>query len=157
ATDPAGNTSEFSGAPPATSGVDLIVTKTVNPVYPTPVPVGGSITYNITVRNNDSSLSATNVKVIDTMPPGIYYSSAGGGPFTCTPPPASVVTCTLTLPSLGPLSQQSFQIVGQATAPGVQTNSAHPTADQVDTNPTNDQGTADTLVSVPGTAVVFPT
>src|SRR5262249_43451436 len=67
------------------------------------------------------------------------------------------VTCTLTLPSLGPLSQQSFQIVGQATAPGVQTNSAHPTADQVDTNPTNDQGTADTLVSVPGTAVVFPT
>ena len=37
------------------------------------VPVGGTFTYNITVRNSGSA-AATNVTVVDVLPPGLQFA-----------------------------------------------------------------------------------
>ncbi len=130
--------------------VDLTVSKTAPPS----VPVGGPVTYSITVTNNGTG-TATGVKVTDVMPPGINYTGFGGG-VTCTPPPASTVVCNLPGPISFPGSF-SFSIFGQATAPGVQTNSVTTSGNEGDPTPLNNSDTADTLVTVPGGAVLYPT
>ena len=71
ATDPSGNTSEFSKCEPDITGIDLAITKTASPGVVKP---GDSLTYKITVTNNGST-PATNVTVSDSLPNSVSFVS----------------------------------------------------------------------------------
>ena len=64
ATDPSGNTSEFSKCAPDLSGFDLAITKTASPGVVKP---GDTLTYKLTVINNGSS-PVSNLTVSDSLP-----------------------------------------------------------------------------------------
>jgi uncharacterized repeat protein (TIGR01451 family) len=66
-----------------------------------PVGSAGAISYTLTV-NNSGPQPATNVTVVDTLPPGVSFVSASPA---CGAPVAGVITCSLgTLPSGGQTS-----------------------------------------------------
>ncbi|HEY7913475.1 MAG TPA: BACON domain-containing carbohydrate-binding protein, partial [Blastocatellia bacterium] len=72
ATDPQGNTSEFSACIPF-GRADLAVTKTASsPV----IEAGGDFSYEITVRNNGPD-TALNVRVTDNLPAELSFVSCG--------------------------------------------------------------------------------
>lgn len=67
---------------------DLAVTKTA---APEPVAAGGLLTYQIEVSNAGPN-DAAQVRVLDTLPPGVIYSGATIG---CVEAPAGTVTCDI--------------------------------------------------------------
>jgi hypothetical protein len=138
ATDPAGNTSEFSAA------VSLVtVTQTVSPI---PAFLGGNVTYHITVSG-----STMDAKLIDTLPPQAVLVSASNSAATLDPTTNSVV---LDLGAVNATTSPSVDItvtlttVDQVTSQttGLATNIA-----SVTTNPA--QGAATTTVSKAGATV----
>ena len=100
------------------ANTDLGITKSASPE---PVQAGGSLTYTVTVNNYGPS-TATNVKVIDTLPPGVTLVSATGTGWTCVPA-GSTVSCTL--PSLA-LGASAFTVT--VTAPTGDTTPANNTS-----------------------------
>jgi uncharacterized repeat protein (TIGR01451 family) len=78
ATDPAGNTSEFSACSLNSAATNLVVTKTASTNTLRP---GDDLIYTITATNNGPAL-ATNVTLFDTLPASVTFvsctASAGG-------------------------------------------------------------------------------
>ncbi len=78
ATDPSGNTSEFSACGTNAAALDLAVTLSA---VPNPVLPGGTLTYTITAINKGTTI-ADNVTVADSLPDSVAFvscSSNGGG------------------------------------------------------------------------------
>lgn len=102
------------------------------------------------MTNNSSTETAANVKVIDTLPTGFTYvfsSSADG--FSCLENSAGF-TCLLN--TLAPGASASPKIVATASAPaGDYTNTAVVSSGAEDSDPSNNQDTADNTVVTPTT------
>ncbi|MDD5211749.1 MAG: hypothetical protein PHV62_04995 [Sulfuricurvum sp.] len=78
------------------ANVDLNLSKTA----PSTVVPGASLAYTLTARNNTSNKDLSTVKLVDTLPLGVSYSSRTGTNWTCSASAynaavAQVVTCTL--------------------------------------------------------------
>ena len=82
ATDPSGNTSEFSACVSAQTTADVAVAITG---VPNPVTPGGNIVYTITVTNA-GPLTATNVVMLSSTPSGTVFTSATTTQGTLTTP-----------------------------------------------------------------------
>jgi uncharacterized repeat protein (TIGR01451 family) len=122
------------------SYTDLGIVKTATP---NPVKVGGTLTYTLVVTNN-SLVTATDVKVVDTLPTGFTYQTAAGENSV------TVVGNTITL-YLGTLAEQgtdTITVVGQVTAAAANTitNTAVVSSDQPDGNPANNTSSVTTTV-----------
>src|SRR5262249_35220591 len=95
ATDPSGNTSEFSRCVAVVAATsDLLITKTDSP---DPVNLGAPLTYTITVSNLGPN-AATNVVVTDPLPASVTFSSVTTDKGSCAAPPvggAGTVTCSI--------------------------------------------------------------
>ena len=131
---------------------DLALTKTVS--NPTP-NVGDTITYTITLSDNGPD-SATNVTILDVLPPGVSYvsSTPSQGTYNSTTGLWTVGTVTTATPQtllitvtvLAPMSQSSSSITqtDQPTfIPSLDTNTATiASADQFDPNTGNNSASA---------------
>ncbi len=123
---------------------DLSITKTdsADPVVDT-----GSFTYTITVMNN-GPITATGVRVVDTLPAGVTYN-ATGSTAGCTQAPVSTITC-----QIAPLASSATATVTIAVnvVPGTQgtiTNTVTVSADQNETTPSNNTATEPTTIYRP--------
>jgi uncharacterized repeat protein (TIGR01451 family) len=115
ATDPNGNTSEFSRCIQVTgvATADLSITKTD---APDPVTVGNNLTYTITVTNNSAN-TANNVNVMDTLPGGVMFVQATSSQGSCTEA-GGVVSCDLgNLPGTGGGSGGTQRVLRRGNAP----------------------------------------
>jgi uncharacterized repeat protein (TIGR01451 family) len=119
------------------SKADLSITKT----GPGLVQSGGSITYDITVRNGGPA-NASNVMVNDPLPAGETLVSATPSQGTCS----GTVTCNLGSISSG--SSATIMIVADVRAPCGATldNTATVSGEQPDPNPDNNSSSASALV-----------
>jgi outer membrane autotransporter protein/uncharacterized repeat protein (TIGR01451 family) len=125
----------------------------------TNIPVDTQFEYSIHV-NNLSATVATNVVVADNIPVGIEITSAAQstGSWNCVIAPfvdvntSQLVTCTH--PSIA-ASQPNFNEIinldafGRVSGGGPITNTASVTANEVDSNPSNDMDFADITVDAP--------
>lgn len=130
-----------------TTDVDLKIDKSVLPVT---VNSGENVTYTINVTNNSTTDTAANVKVTDTLPAGFtYVSSSSADGFSCLENSGGF-TCLLN--TLAPGASASLKIVATASAPaGNYTNTATVSSDAEDSDPSNNQDTADNTVVTPTT------
>jgi len=142
------------GVPPgcaATAGAtiptaDLAMTKTA---YPPEVLPGHEFTYTLTVTNHGPD-DATNVEVVDNLPPEVTFVSASP---ECSES-SGTVTCTLA--SLANGGTQQFQIIVQAPDYELTlVNGATVSSDAVDPRPAN--GSPTFGVGVNARAVGIPT
>ena len=112
-----------------------------------PVAAGGELTYTINYDNAGAS-DATNVLIVDTLPAGVTFVSATPFQGSCSET-AGVVTCIVGAVSVAdPVRQITIVVdVASSLAAGTTlTNTAVITADQVDTNTTNNTATETTGV-----------
>ena len=156
ATDPAGNTSEFSGAIPITFDSNLFDLGVTLTDSPDPVEVGSELTYVATVTNGNVSSPSDPVSVqialpntVQVQPGGITTSS---GDFTVD---GNVVTV-----NLGPVppfpNSATVTIRALATAPGIsQAGAAIIAGNGNDSNPSNDSATTTTEITLPGNVSVL--
>jgi len=77
------------------------------------VVVGGTVNYTITVRNVGPS-TATSVRVVDELPPGLTALSVTSSFFTCT-----LVPTVCTAPSLAPGQTQTINVVASVASTGL--------------------------------------
>ena len=115
---------------------------------PDPVRIGNTLSYTLSVANNGPT-PATNVKVVDTLPAGTSFVSAGGTGWTCDPvdPVDLVVTCHM--PSLANASSAPAITIA-AIAPGTAgniTNTATVSSATSDPNLANNTATTVTLAN----------
>jgi uncharacterized repeat protein (TIGR01451 family) len=145
ATDPDGNTSEFSHCASVTgaaAAADLQITKTAAPAPSVLVRAG--LTYSITVTNNGPA-PATNVTIVDTPSAGQPLLVPSG--LTCAPGGAMPGTCDVgTLPSGASIS---FALQVSPESLGTVTNTVAVSADQADPDPANNSATVSTAVITP--------
>ncbi len=144
--------------------VDLQITKS----HPSgTVNRGGQLTYTLNVINKGPS-GATNVEVVDTLPPGLTFVSATGG--TVTPPSNGNQTVIVNVGNLADEGTATVTItvaVAQNAAASV-TNSAvvrstesiagfdFATGNNTATDPTTTTGTSDLLIDKTGPASAGP-
>jgi uncharacterized repeat protein (TIGR01451 family) len=124
---------------------DLRVTKTA---APDPAYAGESLTYTVTVAN-DSQSDATGVTVTDVLPAGVTYT--GGSP-GCTESPVGTLSCTVGALAAGTQTSLTITVaiaqnlVYANGGPKTITNTATVASEQVDTTPSNNTTSTDTLV-----------
>ena len=112
---------------------------------PNPVRIGTGLSYTLSVAN-DGPTPATAVTVVDTLPTGTVFGSAGGTGWTCGHA-GQVVTCTM--PSLA-IASSAPAISITATAPltaGNITNTATVSSTTSDPNSANNTATTITLAN----------
>jgi len=143
ATDPAGNTSEFSAS--KSFDADLSITKTDSP---DPVVVGATLTYSITVNNGGPS-TATNASVVDTLPASVIFNSVSSSQGSCTQS-AGTVNCNLGTIANG--GSATVTITVTPNAAGSITNTATVSANESDSNSANNTATATTTVTQANTS-----
>lgn len=99
------------------AGADLSVTKTDSP---DPVEWGQELNYRITVTNNGPS-NATNVRLTDTLPNTVRFTSAIIGSWDCTGPdetqPGGTITCVLNSLAIGSSSTLLVTVTPASAAP----------------------------------------
>jgi uncharacterized repeat protein (TIGR01451 family) len=128
-----------------TPGADLALTMT----GPATVSQGGGVSYSLTVRNNSTTQTATNVRV--TIPnggvalgsysvPGGYCNIGGGA------------TCFLNAIAAG--GSVTFTVSGAAVTVGTATLTATVSANTADPNPSNNSAAATTVIT-PGADLVL--
>jgi uncharacterized repeat protein (TIGR01451 family) len=154
ATDPSGNTSEFSVCVSTAAAVDLAVTLTA---APNPVMPGGSLTYTITATNKGTTI-ADNVTVADALPGSVTFvscSSIGGG--ICL---GSGNNRQVGFGALLPGTSATITLVtrvNDSTADGtVISDTATITSPATDANPANNSATTTTAVSTSALALNCP-
>jgi uncharacterized repeat protein (TIGR01451 family) len=151
ATDPDGNTSEFSRwiAVVASPESDLSVAKTD---LPDPVLPDGIITYAITL-NNSGPDTAAGITLSDTVPPGtVFQSITSPAGWNCaTPPVGGTGNITCNGPNLAASASAAFSLVVRVdatAAPGATiSNTAAVSGTVTDPNSANDSATAVTTVT----------
>ncbi|MCW2528852.1 MAG: hypothetical protein JWM76_3712, partial [Pseudonocardiales bacterium] len=106
-TTPANNTVATTTTTPGAPVAPMVVTKTDGV---SSVVVGDTVTYTITFTNPRTTESVSNVKVVDTLPPGmVFVSATNGGTST------SVVTWAIA--SLAAGASASVQVTAKVAAP----------------------------------------
>lgn len=143
ATDSQGNSSEFSGKRPEEAAgltADLSVTKTAN-------PESGSqaqpLTYTITVHN-DGPDDATNVMVLDTLPPNVALDTTALRDVGCGSAGNVFVFCDLGGIAAG--ATAAIEFVAIPSRLGLITNSVSVSGNQFDPDTTNNTATVDTQI-----------
>ncbi len=107
-------------------------------------PVAGqSFTYTLEVTNNGPS-TATSVEITDDLPSGLVFNSSPDG---CTEM-AGTVTCVIGDMTAGQMESRSFVVDLMPPFPGVVTNTATVSADQVDPNPSDNSDSEDTTLDI---------
>jgi uncharacterized repeat protein (TIGR01451 family) len=148
ATDPAGNTSEFSQAVPVNPGsvVDLAVTN-VELGNADPATVGQPLTYVVTALNNGPG-AANNVQVENTLPAGFTVQSvtvSGGNTYTQS---GNVITANIARLASGETATLSITVI--PTAVGQFTSTATISSpDDIDSDPSNNTAAQGTTVNLP--------
>jgi uncharacterized repeat protein (TIGR01451 family) len=125
------------------NSVDMSIVKTGTP---NPVTQGTPLTYTLTVTNNSTTTSATNVTVTDTLPSSVTYLSTNTTQGSCSEA-GGTVTCLL-----GTMTQSTTATISILTlpeSPGVISNTATVSADQTDPNLTNNTSTQSETVTYP--------
>lgn len=119
--------------------VDLSLTKALA----TPGAKVAGVPFDITLNaTNAGPSSATNVRVIDTLPPGMTFVSGAG----CTAS-GSQVTCEAATIDAGESNAFTVTVLPSATTPaGVLTNNASVSADEGDTNGSDNSTSLDTEI-----------
>ncbi len=137
ATDPSGNTSEFSNDVPLLA--DLVLTKTDDP---DPVAVGQPLTYTIGVTNLGPS-DASQVTLSDMLPPTVTFVSLSPSSVSYT---ISGGVLTADLGTIAPNELVTLTLVVQPNVTGILTNQATVTANEF----TSDTATEMTTVENAG-------
>ncbi|MEA2491435.1 MAG: hypothetical protein QOH21_3227 [Acidobacteriota bacterium] len=128
------------------SSVDLAVTKTAPPT----VVAGNDLSYTITVTNSGPD-PADNVHLDDMLPSSTTFVSLqqnSGPTASCTTPAVGsigAVSCAMNV--LPPNTPATFTLVVHVGNASALTNSATATTDSFDSNPSNDTGSVDTVVT----------
>ena len=122
----------------SSTNVDLAVQQTVSP---NPAQVGVGISYRIVV-GNDGPAVATDVTVMDTLPPGVAFGSVSASQGTCSG--NAPVNCVLG--NLNPGETALITIVVTPSAPGQLANSVSVNSGQTDHDSTNNTSSLDTVV-----------
>ncbi len=136
--------------PPPPPQVDLAVTKTVTPAT---VVLGGTVTWTVTVTNNGPS-TATDVLVVDTLPPGVSFVEG-----SLEVPPDIVCaasTCRLASLAVGASAAVTGTFETLATDIGEHVNVVRVESEETDTNPSNNSASAAVQVTAPPTSDVRP-
>jgi uncharacterized repeat protein (TIGR01451 family)/CSLREA domain-containing protein len=143
ATDPDGNTSEFSGCRTvAKAKTDLSVTKEGAPNV---VMAGEDVTYTLTVSNGGPN-AASNVALSDPLPSTTFFVSSSASQGSCSG--TNVVICSLgTIPKNG---VATITIVARLSSTGSVTNTATVNGAETDTDLTNNTASAITIVTPNG-------
>ena len=140
ATDPNGNTSEFSAdATSEAPSTDLVLTLTA---APEPVAAGGILTYTLMAVNNGPA-AATNVVVTDTLSTSVSFIGATASTGTIM---QSGSTVTATLGTIASGSSATITITVVAPTVGNVTNAATVTLSESDSNPANNTQTVTSTV-----------
>jgi hypothetical protein len=136
------------GAPPAQA--DLALTET----GPSTGTEGGTLTYNFTVTNNNSSYQnpAPGSVLTDTLGPNLIFVSAttSQGTFTQS---GGVVTFSFGTIPYSPTGSVTASVTVQAAEDGTLTNSSSVTSNAPDPNTNNNNGSGSTVVSEPAIVV----
>ncbi|MDB5351700.1 MAG: conserved repeat protein [Planctomycetota bacterium] len=144
ATDSQGNTSEFA--------LDIQVVKANQAnlsvaiaASPNPATLGSDLTYTITVVNNGPD-QATNVQLVQTLPPGVTFKSgiATQGSLTSAG--------TLVLGNLGAIDAGTSVVATVLVAPsaiGSITTTANVSSGEIDPDTTDNQASQTTVVDIP--------
>lgn len=123
------------------NSADLAIVKTASP-SPTVVD-GDTLTYSLAVTNNGPA-SATNVTVTDTLPSDVTYLSATATQGNCSEANGTV-TCLLgTMANAGTATVSILTLAG---SPGTLSNTAKVSADQTDSNQSNNTSTQSEIVT----------
>ncbi len=119
---------------------DLQLTKSddIDPIAP-----GGLLTYTLQVVNLGPA-SATNVVVVDTLPPGVVFVSSAGTGWTCSG--TAAVSCQRAALAVGAASPITIAVTAPLT-PGTLTNAATVSSDTVDPSLGNNVASESTTVS----------
>jgi uncharacterized repeat protein (TIGR01451 family) len=135
ATDPAGNTSEFSQLV-----ADLAITATASS---DPAPAGADLTYTITVTNTGTSSPSGPVTLTDTLPAHVTFVSATGG----VTPVQGVLKLDLGIIPIGGSATATFVVRPDAAAAGTTiTNTAKVTS--IVSDPDASDNTITTLTTI---------
>ncbi len=138
ATDPDGNTSEFSACALVAHWADLAVTKSGEPAA---LLSGETLTYTLVVSNTGPS-ATTGTLLTDTLPGSMTFASALSSQGSCTG--TGVVVCDLGGLAVG--GRATVTLVVTPTLSGAWVNTATVAADQPDPEPLNDTATLVTPV-----------
>ena len=145
ATDPNGNTSEFSAALSIQAGtvVDLAITKSDTP---DPATRDNPLEYTLTIVNNGPS-AATDVIVTDFLPAGVQFVSVDAGPTGNASQAGGNVIANY--PTIGVGEAVTVVIIVTPTTTGVITNRATVSSSDIDADPTNNSAISTTEVNIP--------
>ena len=124
---------------PAGAGVNLSIAKTDSLES---VSTGGSFTYSIVVTNAGTTV-ATGVHVIDPIPAGITILAPTSTQGTCSIA-AGQVQCSVG--TLNPGQIVTITLPATAGAPGLVTNTAFVTSNEVDLTPLNNLASQQTMI-----------
>jgi uncharacterized repeat protein (TIGR01451 family) len=153
ATDPAGNTSEFSQAKQATQSPGAAADLSIAVAAPDTVRIGQLLTYTVTVTNHGPD-AASGVSVRDSLPDGVTFVSATSSQGSIPTRSGGVVTAALG--SVADGGRATVTIVVRPTVWGTLTDSASVSGAESDPNsvnngpgPDNPAATANTTVPLP--------
>jgi uncharacterized repeat protein (TIGR01451 family) len=124
--------------PAAAINLSLIQSDSVDPS-----PAGGRLAYTIQIHNNSSAM-ATGVLLTDTMPTGVPFVSVSSTQGSCTRS-GDIMTCRI--PSLAAGESASITLILQPNAVGSIANTADVTANEQDTDATNNSSTESTTIA----------
>jgi uncharacterized repeat protein (TIGR01451 family) len=108
-----------------------------------PSPAGNRVTYTIRVKNNGSAM-ATGVLLTDTMPTGVPFVSVTSDLGSCT---RSSGTIACRIYSLSSGASATITLVLQPKAVGTIANTANVTANEPDSDPTDNSSTESTKIT----------
>ncbi|MGP0020696.1 MAG: C25 family cysteine peptidase [Candidatus Sulfotelmatobacter sp.] len=137
------NTASATVVVGSANSVDMSIVKTGTP---NPVTEGTLLTYTLTVTNNSTTTSATNVTVTDTLPSVVTYLSTNATQGSCSEA-GGTVTCLL-----GTMANSTTATISILTIPGasgIVSNTATVTADQTDPNQANNTSTQTETITAP--------
>lgn len=123
------------------SGADLALTASGSA---SSITVGQQLTYNFTVSNGDTQITATGVTLTVPLPSGLSFTSASAAGGSCS---TSGNTVTCTLPTLAPQAQWQPTITVTAASTGSDTFNASVSSNQPDPNTVNNAASLTTTVT----------
>ena len=138
--DPSDNSASQDTTVPVVADLGIVKTDSADPVAP-----GTPFSYLLTVTNHGAA-DATNVHVTDPVPNGLTVTGVTPGAGACAVS-GRLVDCTLSSLASGAVWAITVDIATSPNDPGTQySNTASVSADQLDTNPANDDSTQSTTV-----------